>query len=259
MKLNKLNWILLALLLTFLVAAIYLGSKANQDDFMPQWEEVTTSEDFNLRERINGIPKDSLLTQFPYDAYLESVDMADLSAISRDIQILDTVTGDHFVSLSIFMLAYTDSLLPRISKKLATFNGDSLSLFMMNVEGYKYYARMPGPNQELFGGLYHYWMSEISNRLDKYTNKDPDLKYNFKYRYLSAKCKENKYVVAPRVTESEKIVNNVADTKWDYLYKRIWSAPPMKRLFIFFLFTFTIITYLITFIQIFKKLKNKIK
>ncbi len=246
---------MLALLLILLGAVMYLGLKSNQDDYMSQWEEPMASE-FNLPIRINGIPKDSLLTQFPYADYLDSVDMRDLSAISRDIQILDTVTGDHFTSLSILMLAYTDSLLPRISKKLTTFNGDSLSLFMMNVEGYKYYARVPGPNQDLYGGLYQYWMSEISNRLDKYTQEDPNLKYNFKFRYLSAKCKENKYGVAPKVTESEKIVNNIADTKWDYLYKRIWSAPPMKRFLIFFLFIFTGIAYLVTVIHIFKKFKK---
>ena len=139
---------------------------------------------------------------------------------------------------------------------LTTFEGDSLSKLMMNVEGFKYYARMPGPNQDLYSGLYQYWMSEISNRLDKYAQTNPDLKYNFKFRYLRAKCTENKYIPAPKITEFEKVVNNIADSKYSYLYRRIWSTTLINKFFLFIIFISTGLAYIVSFFQIIKKIKK---
>lgn len=257
MKLNKINWILSAVLILLILTIMYLGLKPDQNDFPPPqtWEE-SSEHNIDINEWVKGIPKDSILARFPYSQYLDAVDMIDLKSITRDIQIMDTVTGDHFTSLSIFIIAYTDSLLPRLSKKISVFNGDTLSLFMMDLEGFKYYARMPGPNQDFYSAIHQYWMSNLSNSLDNYTQIEPNLKYNFKYRFLAAKCRENKYGVAPRVTESEKIINNIADSKWNYLYQRFWSIPLEKRLFIFFLISLTVIVYVISFFCIIKKIKK---
>ena len=96
-----------------------MGLKPNYDDYMQQWEEKKTSE-FDINEWVKDIPKDSIFGQFPYSRYISTVDISDLVSINRDIKILDSITGDHFISLSVFLLAYTDSLKPHVYKKLST-------------------------------------------------------------------------------------------------------------------------------------------
>jgi hypothetical protein len=256
MKYKFLNIALTVLLSALICIILYLALKPNQDDYFAPIEETSSNADVDLSAWLSGIPKDSILFSFPYRRYTSKVEISDINAINRDIQILDTLSGDHYTSLSIFLLAYTDSLLPQLQTKLKEFNADTLSKLLMGIEGYKHYAKLPGANQDFYGGMYHYWMDEISNRLDKYSKVDPNLKYNFKFRYLSEKCNENNYVVAPKVTESEKIVNNIADSKWSYLYKRIWSTTVAKRILFFSIFILTILAYISlskTFFTKFKK------
>jgi hypothetical protein len=256
MKYKFLNIALTVLLSALICIILYLALKPNQDDYFAPVEETPTNTDVDLSAWLSGMPKDSILSAFPYRRYTSKVEISDINAINRDIQILDTLSGDHYTSLSVFLLAYTDSLLPQLQAKLKEFNADTLSKLLMDIEGYKHFAKLQGANQDFYGAMYQYWMSEISNRLDKYSKEYPDLKYNFRFRYLSSKCKENKYGVAPKVTESEKIVNNIADSKWSYLYQRIWSTTVGKRILFFSFFILTLLAYLSLSINVFRKFKK---
>lgn len=257
MKCRVIAVILSLVSIALLILFTFLALKPKSDDDIPTWDEGQMTIGIDIKHLISGVPKDSLVSQFPYRQYISKVQLKDIAQITHDIYVVDSVSGSEFVGLSIFLSAFTDSLKEVVKHRISTFNPDTLLLFMMDVEGFKYYARVPGPNQLFFSGVYQYWMSELSNYLDRYAKDNPDIKYNFKYRLLVAKCKENKYGPSPKVDETEKIIHNIAESKWGYLYQRLWSIPIEKRIVIVLLFALTLYAYLHTFITILHKFKKK--
>jgi hypothetical protein len=259
MRLSLLNTVLGCLLICLIWLNLYWALKSDRDNYLPQVAEPVQSPATAVPAWLGEIPKDSLFGRFPYQKYISATSITDIAGIERDARLLDSLTGEHSITLDILATAFTDSLLPAWSKRATPYVADSLIVLMQEIEGFQLLGKMPGPNKELYAAIYQYWMSQFKNWLDGFSRQNPGLKYQFKFRFLAAKCDENRYGVAPKVTETEKIVNNIAESKWSYLYQRIWNTPLPKRMLIIGGFLLTLSTYFFTFIYFLKRKKTQQK
>jgi len=260
MNYKKISLFLALILVIFVGCILFMFTKHDDNISLPTSKdlyEISTVDTFNIKRLLSDSNNVDLTTSFPYKTYVDEANYENVKMIKRDIAIMESVLkNDPMVAQKILSLALTDSLLPKIKNQFAVYHPDTLAAFMQWVESFKYYAQYDEAYEPFYSSVYSYWVTYIANKLDEYSKSDANIKYQFKYRFVAGKCKENKFNVSPTASEIEKIVNNVVESKWAYLYKRLWSASLIQKIAFLCLGIFTLIAYIITIIFVIKKFKK---
>jgi hypothetical protein len=260
MNYKKVSLSLAILLIAILCYVLYLFTKSDDDISLPVSKdlyEINTVDTFSIKRLLPDSNNVDLITTFSYKTYLEQANYENVKFIKRDLIAIDSFSKNNpMTSQKVLSLALTDSLLPKIKIKFSNYQPDTLITFMQWVEGFKFYAQYDELYEPFYTSIYTYWVTYIANKLDEYSKSDANLKYKYKFRFVAGKCKENKFTVSPTPSEIEKVVNNVVDSKWAYLYKRLWSASLTQKIAILIVGLFTLITYIITIFFIRKKFKK---
>ena len=260
MNYKKISLLLALILFIFVSCLLFMFTKQDDNINLPTSKdlyEISTVDTFNIKRLLPDSNNVDLITHFPYRKYIDEANYENVKMIKRDIAIIESASkNDPMASQKILSLALTDSLLPKIKNKFSTYQPDTLVAFMQWVESFKYFAQYEEAYEPFYSSVYSYWVTFIANKLDEYSKTDANIKYQFKYRFIAGKCKENKFNVSPTPSEIEKIVNNVVESKWAYLYKRLWSASLIQKIAFLFFGIFTITAYIITIIFLIKKRKK---
>ncbi|WP_210466839.1 hypothetical protein [Rufibacter roseolus] len=178
---------------------------------------------FNLEAALLKVDKQKLIKSFPYEAYLKGGNICDVNAISRNISAMDSVfPGDPLLNQQILSIALTHKLEERIKPSFKGFNPDSLIQVLQWAEKFNAYAEIDQSKAMFYQVIYGHWMNFISNTLRQAYKEDPSIAYDYKFKYINSRCKEKQFGTPITFTNTEKVVNNLVESKWAYLFSKFW-------------------------------------
>jgi hypothetical protein len=158
---------------------------------------------------------DSLsFNNFPYNDYIKYTDLQDQTTLDNDLEILKAKTNNDFLSNNILVTALTEKLYSEIwSTDLDTINQIMVWVDQLNFK-----------ESDIEVPISLYWYNHFSNHFSKLANQNPNSKYEFKYRYLSQRCNEKLVLVNTGNSNFEKVILNIIDQNWSYLFNRFWFS-----------------------------------
>jgi hypothetical protein len=158
---------------------------------------------------------DSLsFNNFPYKDYIKNTDLLDQTTLDNDLQTIKRKTNNDFQSNNILVTALTEKLYSQIwSTDLDTINKIMVWVDQLNFK-----------ESDIEVPINLYWYNHFSNHLSKLAKQNPNSKYGFKYRYLAQRCDEKLVLVNAGNSNFEKIILNLIDQNWNYLFNRFWYS-----------------------------------
>ena len=202
----------------------------------------------DLKFNSNQVTKDSLKIIFPYSSYFKSNNYQEAKSIQKDLIFLDSIIKDKYFVRKFMSKVLTDSLNNQIYKINVNSNLDTLNLILQWTEKFKNYGESdPSPeNQILFKTINSYWSKKISKTLGQYSEINVNAKYNFHFRYLTAKCNEKRFNVSVKVTSIDKLIQNVLENRWAHLFEATWNQSTVfQKIIIFIFFAITTVSYIL--------------
>jgi hypothetical protein len=123
---------------------------------------------------------------------------------------------------------------------------DSLELLLVVSERYMSFAQANRKRANFFGEVSDAWCSYVANQLTELSKANSSLKHSFKFQYVAQHSRNLMYKPNISYTNSEKVILNLTEGNFDYLWNRYWKGT--SSLFkaasiIPLLFLFTIFIY----------------
>jgi hypothetical protein len=109
-----------------------------------------------------------------------------------------------------------------------------------------------GNKKQLYNVIYEYWMTEITESMERIIKTEPDLGYTNKYQVIKTLCQSSGYTTTLKTSNSEKVLYNIENSRFRYIAGRFYLE--FGNLGIFLVIMLGIITIL-AYIQLFIKLK----
>jgi hypothetical protein len=259
MNYKKLFFTLLTICIIGLSTIIYMITRTDYNTSVPPYDLHRPGERLSLMQYLSGIPIEQLADKFPYNEYIQSVNITQATLIDQDLRTLDSLyPGNPNQNKRLLSVVLTDSLMSRVKNKYVEYQPDSLILLMDWTESFRHYANAQPGNAFLYDVIYRYWGSFISNQLSSYTQKNSKLKFDSKFKILEARCSFNRFTVAPKVSSIEKVIYNVLGLHWSHLFDASWNqASTLQKIFFALLFCITIVAYYCLFSVLMYKLRSQ--
>jgi len=217
-KTNK-SWLTISITLNALLIAFFLyllavAIKTDNENFksVTLFTKAKTIPNYKL---IDLTTYDSLsFNNFPYNDYIKSRDLNNQKTLNNDLLILKGKTKSDFESNNILVTALTKELYPKIwSTDLDTINQIMVWVDQLNFK-----------DSDIEDPVSLYWYNQFSSHLSNLAKLNPNSKYEFKYRYLSQRCNEKLVLVNTGNSNFEKVILNIIDQNWSYLFNRFWFS-----------------------------------
>lgn len=204
---------------------LYGAIKTSYDIDVPVEKNAGGNSTFNLKQHINHLSSSEINDQFPYNTYLDAVNLNQIKRIIQDIELIDSIfPNQQEKTRSIFEQLLTTKLEERIRPSLEVANIDSLIIMAQWAERFHFYKDIESPNTQLYKIVYRYWFNLISNQVSQYSERDNSIKYNFKFKYLVGLIQSKKYAPSISNTKGEKVLLYLTEGKYAYLFNRFWNG-----------------------------------
>ena len=241
---NRLWLIPLVLFLALSIFLLYKIVKVKYSSIIPEEGVCPQRAYFNLYNHISNLNKPNLKKEFPYGVYLDSADHCNISSIQADLKTLNTLNPVPKENQIILAKALTGTLEEKTSLKFNTYNPDSLIMLLQWVNKFNHYKDIDTANKKFYRMVHRHWYNFVSNKLGQYHDIDPDIKYDYKFKYLVSTCQSQNYPPDIKNSNTTKIIDNVINNKWAYLFKRFWDGTGVLFKLIFLgLILFTSYSY----------------
>lgn len=254
--------IVIILILLIPVLYVFIGALKvdNQDKIPPIRTDYKVLNIYSLEKTLTSVSKEDLAERSPYGEYLRHSNPFHIRILQKDLQLLDSLyRGEKMHVRMILSNALTDSLKQVIGPGFNQYQPDSLIRLMQWVQPFRYYAAALAPEDSLlYVSVHDYWMDFVSNRMAEYTRKESGLKFDFKFRFLQAKCSENNVSVPVKVSYIEKVIYNIIINDWVHLFQASWNQASVLQIIFAILFLgITILSYALFFIKILNRFFRK--
>ena len=154
--------------------------------------------------------------------FISCASLCDLDKIRKDLHSLDSVFNNTAQGRDIYISLLTDHLLSKVEMSGVQSNIDSLTALSQWVNRFDYVKDADLVNGKTYKIVYRFWMNYISNQVGRLAEENPDIKYKFKFRYLSAFCQSKKYYPPIGNTKIEKLSNYLTENQFGYILNRLW-------------------------------------
>ena len=112
-------------------------------------------------------------------------------------------------------------------------------------------------NKMLYFNVSDYWFQFIVKKMSEISVVKPEIKYDFKFRFLQGKLAEKSYFFSTKVTSIEKVVYNLTSNGWAHLFQASWNQTNYFQKIVFLLvLLFTILSYINVMVLLINKLKK---
>jgi hypothetical protein len=192
---------------------------------------------------------------------LDSADHCDIHSLQKDIATLNSFNpGNIFQNQTVITLALTNKLSQKIEPGLKKYNPDSLLVILQWANRFNDYKDLDTTNARIYNAINSFWIGFIANQLGKYSEDDPSLKYNFKFRYIAGICQSRQYQPSIGISEPEKIILYTIDSKWPYLFQKFWVGTGITfKIIAFAGIALTLYGYICVVTILIRKIKKLIK
>jgi hypothetical protein len=246
-------------LIILLSYILYTAVRTDNNENIPPAKFINATDTFHLRPYITSLSPDSLVETFPYNTYLEFANYENVNSIKKDLDTINAVfPSANSLSMQILSDALTEKLFEKNFISNNDYKPDSLLYLFYWAERFKNYAEVDQKNKLLFESIYGYWIQKISNKLTYFSEQDDKIKFDFKFKYLVAKCNENTFTVSLKVSKTDKFLYNLLGNHWAHLIEASWQAISVSQIIIFTIIILTtLLTYLFSFIKFLEWIKEK--
>jgi hypothetical protein len=203
-----------ALFLAFILYLFVIAIKTDNDSFktVSLFAKVENNPNHKLIDLTTY--KSLSLQSFPFNDYIKNTDLQDQATLDNDLQTIKVKTNSDFESNNILVTALTEKLYSEIwSTDLDTINQIMVWVDKLNFK-----------ESDIEVPINLYWYNHFSNHLSKLAKLNPNSKYGFKYRYLAQRCNEKLVLVNTGNSNFEKVILNIIDQNWSYLFNRFWFS-----------------------------------
>lgn len=225
MKKNLIILLIVSLSLLLIIFLLFFSGRNEIIESHINFQERTyiKKKPFNLAYHLRNFDSTNIVEQFPYSIYLDSSDINDINSISSYVAILDSINPlQKEQNQQAISIALTSKLESKTAAYFDIFKPDSLLRIIQWAEKLNFYSKIDLNKAILYQSIYTHWMRFVSNNLGNIYHNNPDIKYDFNFKYLNNRCKENQFGCSVNFTDSEKITNNFVESRWDYLFRKFW-------------------------------------
>src|SRR6185436_3713549 len=180
MKGTLLKYILISIVITFILfffVILFLAKYSYDDNCLFKTFPSFDSKG-NSITLLKLLPSDSafhLQRTFPYEVYLSSDNWKKVQSIRNDLAQLDSINHDSLNNLEVISIALTKKI-----NFWETNNLDSLNLLLRWTEKFNLGSICTDRYAFLYDAVFNYWISVLSERLDKLNQADYSIQFNCK-------------------------------------------------------------------------------
>ena len=166
--------------------------------------------------------KNNLTKTFPYNVYLDSANIFNIKNVLNDLALLDEFTQDSALNRDLFTRLLTEKLGDKIGNSLILYNPDSLIYLLQWADGFYHFQKIDSKNERFYRRVNRYWFNFISNKLGQFSETNPNIKYDIKFKYMVELCRARMFNPPIGNSNSEKVLNYFIEGKYSYLFQRLW-------------------------------------
>ncbi len=186
----------------------------------------------DMRTLAGSLTPENAIEKFPYETYLKTVDVANIPAIQSDLKTLDSM---KLPGKDILIEALVNRGSDRVATRNKNFNFDSVLLNMRTAEKYITLSELGTEERLLYLFIGKSLIDRTNKLFEDYTAANEEYLYVDSCRILLSRFKENNVTpILPVSSGTEKVIYNIAHTKWGYLAERFMIAPKWVIALLFF-------------------------
>jgi hypothetical protein len=251
----------IALNLVFLVFNGFLLSTAPDSSnlHINQWSQSPAGYTY-LSDYFQGLDSSNAMTGFNYRAFLMENSFIEPFDLDRQLNDLDSTVAMHdtIVENVVFnALAFESFNACKDSVQLS--NPDFVFKKLKWAENLQNNSLMSMKNGLLFSRISDFWLQKISDELQKEVSNNYNKKYSFDYIYLTSRLGENKYFSGVKNSDSEKVIQNMFEGKYAYIWSRFTTKSIVFQTVVFLGLASCLLIFVIGIISIFRAIKKKKK
>lgn len=216
-------WFFLLLLFAYFLLTFYWIVGKPVDKPIGDPPAFAYCEGHTVEEMSAGLPADSLMAEFPYEKYLCGGGFKSVAQVRSDIRRVDSLyptlpmAGQQLVAT-----ALTDKLYRIHKEAFATYNPDSLLLFLEYAEPFRHYGEVDASNAIAYDVIFRFWLEKLVAHLSAFASADRSLMGDFSYRYIEARAARLRFNLNNRETAIEKFMYNLRAGNWAHLVSATW-------------------------------------
>lgn len=228
------------LALLFLVVMSLTKNSYENDCLFKKFPDFRSNEKIiHLSDLIHLDSNTTIEKAFPYDKYISSDNWKKINSVRNDLIFLDSINKDPYGNMSVVSIVLTNKM-----QVWDTENLDSLNLLLNWVERFNIEPISSDKYDILYKSVYGYWLSFISQKLDKINQDDYSIQFNYRFKYLRMRCCEQKFGCGDRNNLFTKAVLNFIESDWGHLISRFWIGTSfLFKAICFFLVVLTLYGY----------------
>jgi hypothetical protein len=251
--------IFIAITISVLYLAYRLVALGPETHFSTSSDQNEEREFIDIEKCLDTISAEQILIKFPVNQYLNYSNYKDIDKLSVDLDVVDsTFKAPILITESLFYSILADSLISNFKSEFSSYNPDFLLERLIWAREFLIYSEVYPNRRVLFKAIYASWMDKISNSLGTYLEDNSNLKHQFNYKFLHTECSLANYQIPLGLSKSEKIVDNLIQSKYKYIWDRFWfSTGWLSKLFVVFFLCATLLCYYWTLKSLTKHLLKK--
>ena len=183
----------------------------------------------------SSIPSGELAVKFPYTTYSGGLNLGNSACVLAQYRAMDSSRpGAKDMIDQVFFSAVTDSLMSVRNLHLNSYSPDTALAVLGWAETCAQNARIDSRGGVFWNAAADYWFNHLAKTLTEQQAEEKDLKFDFRFRYLSHRLAERGYNVNMRESKVEKFKENLVAGNWVHLISATWndSGLPLRAAYI---------------------------
>jgi hypothetical protein len=244
--------------LVFLVfnAFLLLTAPESPNLHIHKWNQAQPGYTY-LTDYFQNLDSSNAMLNFNYKDFLVENSFIEPFDLDRQMNELDTTVAMHDTIIeNVVFNALAIQSYNYCKDSITLANADFVFKKLKWAESLQINSLMSEKNGLLFSRVSDFWMQKISDELQKEVSNNYNKKYSFDYLYLSSRLGENKYFSGVKNSDSEKVIQNMFDGKFSYIWSRFTSKSIVFQTIVFIGLTCCLLIFLLGVVSIFRLVKN---
>lgn len=217
----------LSILVIFL---IYIISSIDYKGFKDVSLHNSKSSSFVDELLLDSNKLNKFVNEFPNQVKKEQISFNEFRVVDNELIRFDSVVNNSFASQGIMSIIYTKILFDNNKTNCL----DTLNSILIWVDEFKLNQITKSKYSSCYSSIVDFWYNSTLNTIDSLAKNDNNIKFSFKYRYLLQKCNENGYYSNAGHSIIEKLVINIMENNWSYIFNRFWNGTSILYKFLVF-------------------------